>query len=28
VPLKELVSRLIDLASERRAARRALKTQI
>jgi D-alanine-D-alanine ligase len=28
VPLKELVSRLIDLASERRAARRALKTQL
>jgi D-alanine-D-alanine ligase len=28
VPIKELVSRLIDLAIERRAARRALKTQI
>jgi D-alanine-D-alanine ligase len=28
VPIKELVSRLIDLAVERRAARRALKTQI
>jgi D-alanine-D-alanine ligase len=28
VPIKELVSRLIDLAIERRAARRALRTQI
>jgi D-alanine-D-alanine ligase len=28
VPIKELVSRLIDLAVERRAARRALKTQL
>ena len=28
VPIKKLVSRLIDLAIERRAARRALKTQI
>jgi D-alanine-D-alanine ligase len=28
VPIKELVSRLIDLAIERRAARRALKTQL
>lgn len=28
VPIKELVSRLIDLAIERRTARRALKTQI
>ena len=28
LPIKELVSRLIDLAIERRAARRALKTQI
>ena len=28
VPITELVSRLLDLAIERRAARRALKTQI
>ena len=28
IPIKELVSRLLDLAVERRAARRALKTQI
>ncbi len=28
IPVKELVSRLIDLASERRRARRALKTQV
>ena len=28
IPVKELVSRLIDLAIERRQARRALKTQL
>ena len=28
IPIKELVSRLLDLAIERRAARRALKTQL